>query len=140
MTRMKPRRNHQPAFKAKVALEAAKGEKTISEIAQRYEIHPNQVGEWKKELLERAGDIFMKDGKPEKGPDVDGLHAKIGQLTMRSPLGERTIFWQVRSVSLEGRAQSYDGYQEPPASKKTVRASGYFPYGHLLHTEGTESP
>ena len=84
MTRMKPRRNHQPAFKAKVALEAAKGEKTIAEIAQRYEIHPNQVGEWKKELLERAGDIFMKDGKPEKGPDVDGLHAKIGQLTMEN--------------------------------------------------------
>ncbi|GAB4270271.1 MAG: hypothetical protein Kow0029_06850 [Candidatus Rifleibacteriota bacterium] len=53
MTR-RPRRNHGPAFKAKVALEAIKGDKTLSELAQRFEVHANQIVQWKKELLERA--------------------------------------------------------------------------------------
>ena len=81
MTKKKVRRNHSPAFKAKVALEAIKGEKTISEIAQRFDLHPNQVAEWKKELLERAGEVFEKEGK-DPGPDIDGLHSKIGRMTM----------------------------------------------------------
>jgi transposase len=80
----RPRRNHAPAFKAKVALDALKGEQTLVEIAQRYQIHPNQITEWKKQLLEHAPDIFSKDRKPDQGPNVKDLHAKIGQLSMEN--------------------------------------------------------
>jgi len=80
----RPRRNHAPAFKAKVALDALKGEQTLVELSQRYQIHPNQITEWKKQLLEHAPDIFSKDRKPEQGPNVKDLHAKIGQLSMEN--------------------------------------------------------
>ncbi len=75
----RPRRNHSAAFKAKVALEAVKGEKTIAEIAQRHDVHPNQVTEWRRQLLERAADVFG-GGTPTAPPvDMKVLHAKIGQ-------------------------------------------------------------
>ena len=75
------RRNHGPAFKAKVALEAIKGEQTLSELSDRFQIHPNQIAEWKKQLLERAAEIFDK-GKRSEEPDANELHTKIGKLTM----------------------------------------------------------
>ena len=52
----RPRRNHLPAFKAKVALEAAKGEYTLVELAQRFDVHPNQISQWKTQLLERISE------------------------------------------------------------------------------------
>ena len=74
------RRNHSGSFKAKVALAALRGEKTLIEIAEQFEVHPTQVTEWKKQLLERASDVFDGTaGKPETGPDLKVLHAKIGQ-------------------------------------------------------------
>lgn len=75
----RPRRNHSPTFKAKVALEAVKGEKTIAEIAQRHDVHPNQVTEWRKQLLERAGDVFGGAAPAAAPVDMKALHAKIGQ-------------------------------------------------------------
>ncbi len=80
----RPRRNHAPSFKAKVALEALKGEQTIVEIAQRYQIHPNQITEWKKQLLAHAAEVFSKNRKADQGPSVKDLHAKIGQLSMEN--------------------------------------------------------
>ena len=80
----RPRRNHAPGFKAKVALEALKGEQTLVELSQRYQVHPNQIAEWKKQLLEHAPDIFSKDKAREQGPNVKDLHAKIGQLSMEN--------------------------------------------------------
>jgi len=80
----RPRRNHAPAFKAKVALDALKGDQTIVELSQRYQVHPNQITEWKKQLLEHAPDIFSKDKKIESGPNVKDLHAKIGELSMEN--------------------------------------------------------
>jgi transposase len=80
----RPRRNHAPTFKAKVALESLKGEQTIVELAQRYQVHPNQITEWKKQLLEHAADVFSKDRKPDQGPSIKELHAKIGQLSMEN--------------------------------------------------------
>ncbi len=59
----RPRRNHGAVFKAKVALEAIKGEQTLVELAERFQVHPNQITEWKKQLLERAAEVFEK-GKP----------------------------------------------------------------------------
>lgn len=80
----RPRRNHAPAFKAKVALEALKGEQTLVELSQRYQVHPNQSTERKKQLLERAADVFSKDRKAEQVPSVKELHAKMGQLSMEN--------------------------------------------------------
>ena len=53
----RPRRNHAPAFKAKVALAAIKGEKTLAELAQQFDVHPNQITQWKAQLLEGCRDI-----------------------------------------------------------------------------------
>jgi transposase len=80
----RPRRNHAPAFKAKVALDALKGDQTVVELAERYQVHPNQITEWKKKLLDHAVDIFGRDRKVEQGPNVKDLHAKIGQLSMEN--------------------------------------------------------
>ncbi len=62
----RPRRNHGAAFKAKVALEAIKGEQTIVELSERFQVHPNQITEWKKQLLERAEEVFAKDKKTHR--------------------------------------------------------------------------
>lgn len=80
----RPRRNHSAAFKAKVAVDAIKDGQTLVELAERYQVHPNQITEWKKQLLERAEEVFARDKKPEEGPSVKELHAKIGQLAMEN--------------------------------------------------------
>ena len=79
----RPRRNHLPAFKAKVALEAIKGEQPLIVIAERFDVHPNQIATWKRQLLEGAAVVFGEGDKGE-GSDVAVLHAKIGELTMEN--------------------------------------------------------
>ena len=93
MTR-RPRRNHTPAFKAKVALAAIKGELTISQLAEHFDVHPNQITTWKTQLLEGASDVFGQGGGP--GPasppvDVKSLHAKIGELTLENDFLEGAL-------------------------------------------------
>jgi len=86
MTR-RARRNHTPAFKAKVALSAIRGEKTLAELAQVFDVHPNQITNWKAQLLEGAAGVFGSGGTPpEVVPAVDlkVLHAKIGELTLEN--------------------------------------------------------
>jgi transposase len=78
MTR-RPRRNHTPAFKSKVALAAVRGEQTLSQLAQHFDVHPNQIKQWRDQLLEGAVDVFGREGKaakPEPSIDVKTLHAK----------------------------------------------------------------
>ena len=81
----RPRRNHTPAFKAKVALAAVRGEKTIVELAQQFDVHPNQITQWRNQLLDGAAEVFDGEAKtaaPAPAVDVKTLHAKIGQLTL----------------------------------------------------------
>ena len=83
----RPRRNHSPAFKAKVALAAVRGEKTMSELAEQFDVHPNQISVWRDQLLEGASDVFSDSGKSEAAApaiDVKSLHAKIGQLALEN--------------------------------------------------------
>jgi len=78
----RPRRNHSPAFKAKVALAAVKGEKTLAELALQFEVHANQITAWRTQLLEGAANVFGTAVAPEPAIDVKVLHAKIGELTL----------------------------------------------------------
>jgi len=85
MTR-RARRTHSPAFKAKVALAALKGEKTLAELAQQFDVHPGQITTWRTQLLEGAQGVFggpAADGGPPP-VDLKDLHAKIGQLTLEN--------------------------------------------------------
>jgi len=88
----KNRRNHSSNFKAKVALEAIKGELTVAEISSKYEVHPTQIGKWKKEVLENITGIF--DGKivssqVRDDKEKDELYKQIGKLQVQVDFLER---------------------------------------------------
>jgi transposase-like protein len=87
------RRNHTPVFKAKVALAALKGEKTLAELAQQFDVHVNQITQWKSQLLEGAAGVFGQDRGEAIGPVVDlkVLHAKIGELTLENDFLEGAL-------------------------------------------------
>jgi transposase len=86
------RRNHSPAFKAKVALAALKGEKTLAELAQQFDVHPNQVTQWKAQLLEGAAGVFGGSAEPAAASvDLKSLHAKIGELTLENDFLEGAL-------------------------------------------------
>ena len=80
----RPRRNHSPAFKARVALEALKGEKTVAELATLHDVHPAQIVNWKNELLGRAAESFGSgtNGESQSQEKIRELHEKIGELTV----------------------------------------------------------
>ena len=81
------RRNHAPAFKAKVALAAVRGEKTLAELSQQFGVHPNQITKWKGQLQDGAAGVFgVTPAEPGSAPPVDMkvLHAKIGELTLEN--------------------------------------------------------
>ena len=80
------RRNHTPAFKAKVALTAIKGEKTLAELAQLFDVHPNRITAWKAQLLDGAAGVFGSGVASSEAPpaDLKALHAKIGELVLEN--------------------------------------------------------
>ena len=94
----RPRRNHSPAFKAKVALAAIKGDRTIAQLAEHFDVHPNQITAWKSQLEGGASDIFGSGGGTSGGGtpatpavDVKSLHAKIGELTLENDFLEGAL-------------------------------------------------
>ena len=90
----RPRRNHTATFKAKVALAAIKGEKTLSELAEQFDVHANQITQWKSQLLEGAVDVFGGEAKADPAAvavDLKTLHAKIGALTLENDVLEGAL-------------------------------------------------
>ncbi len=80
------RRNHLPGFKAKVALAAIKGDKTLAELAEQFDVHQNQIQDWKKQLLDQADTVFgsHQEHKAGEAAHLKDLHAKIGELALEN--------------------------------------------------------
>ena len=90
----RPRRNHSAKFKSKVALATLKGDKTMVELTAQFDVHANQITEWKKQLLDQAEGVFLTKAErreAESGPSVKDLQAKIGQLTMENDFLEGAL-------------------------------------------------
>lgn len=86
----RPRRTHSPAFKAKVALAAIKGDQTLAQLSQKYDVHQNQITDWKNQLLANAA-IAFGAGKTEPEVNLKDLHAKIGQLALENDFLEGAL-------------------------------------------------
>src|SRR6516165_11900867 len=97
----RPRRNHTPAFKAKVALAAIRGDRTLAQLAEQFDVHPNQITLWKGQFEEGAADVFSPGGSHASTTpvvDVKSLHAKIGELTLENDL---TVMRRLDRLHLE---------------------------------------
>ena len=93
------RRNHKPDFKAKVALAALNGDMTLVELSAQYDVHQNQITEWKKHLLENAGPAFGGEKASEDAKTrIKELHSKIGQLTMEKDILKKATVFFVRET------------------------------------------
>ena len=88
----RPRRNHTAAFKAKVALAALKGDKTLAELAEQFDVHPNQITDWKTRLAEGAASVFGEERAEEHAKvDVTRMQAKIGELALANDFLENAL-------------------------------------------------
>jgi transposase len=88
------RRNHAPTFKAKVALAALKNDRTIVQLAEQFDVRPNQISSWKEQLLAGAAEVFERAGSSKFSAsevDVKSLHAKIGELVLENDFLERAL-------------------------------------------------
>lgn len=92
------RRNHTSTFKAKVAIAAIRSERTISEIAKQFDVHPNQVTTWKAQLEGGSADVFdtgAAEATHAPAVDVKSLHAKIGELTLENDYSDLFVRLQI---------------------------------------------
>ena len=117
------RRTHSPEFKAKVALAACQGDMTMAEMVKKFDVHANQITDWKKQLLSGAPDVFGKGAQKAEATEetIEQLHAKIGRLTMEndfsygsfcqpahSKFSQRSVMWRSSSKRNELGAVSFD--------------------------------
>ena len=84
------RRTHTAAFKARAALAALREDRTLAQLCEEFELHPNQIAEWKRQLLERAAELFEAGARPEP-VNLAPLHAKIGQLALENDFLEGAL-------------------------------------------------
>ena len=127
----RPRRNHTPAFKAKAALAAVRGERTLVELAQQFDERPHQITQWRNQLLDGAAGVFDGEAKtiaPAPAVDVKTLHAKIGG----SDAGERFFVRRAREGRASERKAMIDRQHDPPLSRQAKvlgisRVSVYYP-------------
>ena len=89
----RPRRNHTPAFMAKVALAAIKRDRILAQLSELFDVHPNQITQWKAQLESGASNVFDSGGGKASEPvvDVKALHAKIGELTLENDFLEGAL-------------------------------------------------
>src|SRR6266446_3177432 len=90
----RPRRNHTSAFKAKVAIASIKGDRTLVQLAEQFDVHPNQISTWKDQLLEGAAEVFATSSSARPSTPkvyIKVLHAKIGELTLENDFLESAL-------------------------------------------------
>ncbi len=123
----RPRRNHSAEFKSKVALAAVRGDRTLSELASQFDVHPNQITQWKTQLLDRAAQLFgAGTGQAEKPVDMKVLHAKIGELAADRPtprrrprcVGERFFRGRAHEGGIAGRKAMIDRDHKLPLARQ----------------------
>ena len=85
------RRNHSPTFKAQVAIAAIASDKTLAQLAEQFDLHPNQILDWKKQLQQNASEVFGSSTKETEPTDLKPLHAKIVQLTLENDFLETAL-------------------------------------------------
>jgi transposase len=124
------RKKHGAAFKAKVALAAIKGDRTVAELASAYGVHPNQIYAWKKQLLDGASSVFEGGVAAAEGTaseaQVDLLYRQIGQLKVENDLYEGLAVKQVKFLcSAEGRFSSRPAELVRRAQKRSGLAEGH---------------
>ena len=118
----RPRRNHTPAFKARVALAAIKGDRTLAQLAEQFDVHPNQITSWKAQLEEGAADVFGPGGGSGRGRTSISNHSsstwcrkifeRQGEIT--PPCGEPSVAWR---GSLQRHRQCVGHIFVPPVKK-----------------------